>query len=209
MKNRLLLSVFLLIGAYLSAISNHELYQELMQAYDDISTFQADIEQTSYYSEIDYTNVSEGKIFHNPDKILIEYSSPKVEKITLVDDVVKIYQEESDRLIMTYADSSFVSLNMKYLIERIWNDDLIEVTESDSNYIVKVKLTEDNSMANIEDIEFAIGKKNMLVQKVKYKDSYENEVEVLFSNIILNMPIRDELWEIKTTEDTQIIDYRE
>jgi outer membrane lipoprotein-sorting protein len=72
-----------------------------------------------------------------------------------------------------------------------------------------VKLTEDNSMANIEDIEFAIGKKNMLVQKVKYKDSYENEVEVLFSNIILNMPIRDELWEIKTTEDTQIIDYRE
>lgn len=209
MKNRLLLSVFLLIGNYLLGMSNHELYQELMQVYDDISTFQADIEQTSYYSEIDYTNVSEGKIFHNPEKILIEYSSPKVEKITLVDDVVKIYQEEADRLIMTYADSSFVSLNMKYLIERIWNDDLIEVTESVTNYIVKVKLTEANAIANIEDIEFSIDKKDMLVRKVKYKDSSNNEVEVLFSNILLNMPIRDELWEIKTTEDTQIIDYRE
>ncbi len=209
MKNRLLLSVFLLIGTYLLGMSNHELYQELMQVYDDISTFQADIEQTSYYSEIDYTNISEGKIFHNPEKILIEYSSPKVEKITLVDDVVKIYQEEADRLIMTYADSSFVSLNMKYLIERIWNDDLIEVTESVTNYIVKVKLTEANAIANIEDIEFSIDKKDMLVRKVKYKDSSNNEVEVLFSNILLNMPIRDELWEIKTTEDTQIIDYRE
>lgn len=197
------------MGVCLSAITPAELYQELIGEYSQIDTFQADIKQTSYYSEIGYTNVSEGKIYHNSDKILIEYTSPKVEKISLSDNVVKIYQEESDRMIMTYADSSFVSLNMMYLIERIWDDELVEIKENDNYYVVKIVLTEQNAIANIQDIEFSISKSEKLVNTVKYKDNIANEVNVEFTNILLNEPLKDELWEIEITEDTQIIDYRE
>jgi outer membrane lipoprotein-sorting protein len=197
------------MASCLSAITSADLYQELIGEYSKIETFQADITQTSYYSEIDYTNISQGKIYHNAEKILIEYTSPKVEKISLADKLVKIYQEEDDRLIMTYADSSFVSLNMKYLLERIWDDELVEITESDAFYNVKVELSEQNSIANVEKIEFKIDKIEKLVQEVKYQDDSDNEVQVEFSNIILNEPLNDELWEIKTSEHTQIIDYRE
>lgn len=201
--------IILLIASSLTAIESGELYQKLINKYNKIETFQANIIQTSYYSEIDYTNVSQGKIYNNSDKIFIEYTSPKVEKISLADNIVKIYQEEDDRLILTYADSSFATLNIKYLIERIWNDETLTVTENDSLYVVNVLLTEDNAIANIDNVEFSIDKTEMLVQRVRYQDDLANEVDVLFTNIILNALIKDELWEIKTTEDTQIIDYRE
>lgn len=201
--------IILLIASSLTAIESGELYQKLINKYNKIETFQANIIQTSYYSEIDYTNISQGKIYNNSDKIFIEYTSPKVEKISLADNIVKIYQEEDDRLILTYADSSFATLNIKYLIERIWNDETLTVTENDSLYVVNVLLTEDNAIANIDNVEFSIDKTEMLVQRVRYQDDLANEVDVLFTNIILNALIKDELWEIKTTEDTQIIDYRE
>ncbi len=207
--NRLFTLILLVSASFLFAINPSDLYQELINKYGQVETFQADLQQTSYYSEIDYTNISQGKIYYNPNNIFIEYTSPKAEKISLSDDLVKIYQVEPDRMIMTYADSSFVSLNMKYLIERIWNDELVELTEDESYYIVKVELTEQNSIANIENIEFAIDKKEKIVQKVKYLDNSANEVQVLFSNIRLNEALPDNFWEIETTENTQIIDYRE
>lgn len=209
MKNKYFIVILLILASSLSGITTSNLYKELIKKYDKVETFQAEIKQTSYYSEIDYTNISAGKIYYNSDKILIEYSSPKVEKILLSDNVVKIYQTESDRLIMTYADSSFVSLNMKYLISRIWDEELLKLTENSDYYIVKIKLTEKNAMANIDNIEFSIDKAEKLVKKVKYQDNLANEVEVIFSQINLNKPLSDELWKIKTTDSTQIIDYRE
>ena len=208
-KNSGVTLILLLMASSLAGITSNELYQELIAKYDKIDTFQANIKQTSYYSEIDYTNVSEGKIYHNPDKIFIEYTSPKVEKISLADNVVKIYQAEADRLILTYADSTFATLNIRYLIERIWNDETVTLIENDSLYIVDVVLTEQNGIANIENVEFSIDKKEKLVQRVKYQDDLANEVDVVFSNIILNAPLKDEFWKIELTENTQIIDYRE
>lgn len=208
-KSQIITLLLLVLGSSLAGITPNQLYQELILKYDEIKTFQADIKQTSYYSEIDYTNISEGRIYHNPDKISIEYTSPKAEKITLVGDVVKIYQEEADRLIITYADSTFATLNIRYLIERIWNDDAVILTEDDSLYIVNMVLTDENAIANIVNIEFSIDKKEKLVREVKYQDDSANEVHVVFSNMILNKALKDELWEIEATEATQIIDYRE
>jgi len=209
MKNKVVVFIIFLISSHLAGITNQELYQELILKYNNIETFQADIQQTSYYSEIDYTNVSVGRIYHNPEKIHIDYNSPKIEKISLSDNVVKIYQAEADRLIITYADSTFASLNIKFLIERIWNNETVSLTENDTLYLINIVMTEQKSFANIRNIEFTIDKKTMLVQKVKYQDNLANEVEVTFSNILLNRPLPDEIWNIELTDTTQIIDYRE
>ena len=125
------------------------------------------------------------------------------------DNVVRIYQAEADRMIITYADSTFATLNIRYLIERVWNDEEVLIEESDDLYVVKITLTETNQIANIKNIEFSIDKENKLVQKVMYQDDLANEVQVEFSNILLNEAIDDKLWDITITPNTQIIDYRE
>ncbi len=208
-KSKLVFFILLITGSCLSGINPQVLYQDLMEKYNLIETFQADIQQTSYYSEIDYYNVSEGRIYHNPDKIFIEYSSPKLEQISLSDNVVRIYQAEADRMIITYADSTFATLNIKYLIEKVWNDETVSIVENDSIYVVKIAMTEKNAIANITNVEFSIDKNNKLVEKVKYQDDLANEVQVIFSNILLNEAINDELWDIDISPNTQIIDYRE
>lgn len=208
MKNSLIL-LLIAVCSSISGITTQELYLSLISKYEGIETFQADIEQASYFAELEITNTSQGKLYHNPEKIKIEYTSPKIEKISLVDNVVRIYQTDSDRLIMTYADSTIASLKMEYLIKRIWDDENIELTESDENYIVKLVLTEKSALANIDNIILTISKNEMLVKNVKYLDQSENEVSVTFSNIIINEPLRDDIWEIELTDNTQVIDYRE
>lgn len=208
MKNSLILLLIVVCNG-ISGITTQELYHSLINKYDGVKTFQADIEQASYFSELDLTNTSQGKLYHDPERLLIEYTSPKVEKVLLSDNIVRIYQAESDRLIMTYADSTIVSLKMGYLIKRIWDEDNLQLVEDIEHFVIKIKLTEENVLANIEDIELTISKDEMLVKSVKYHDDAENEVSVTFTNIIVNNPLAKEIWEIKTTNTTQIIDYRE
>lgn len=209
MKNNILTLVLLTLVSALMGITSPELYGQLMAKYDKIITFQADIVQTSFYSEIDHINISEGEILYNSDKILINYTSPKEEKISLIENTVYIYQAEPDRLIKTYADSSFVSLNIKHLIKRVWNDQAIEITEQEDSYLVKTKLSEAKQFANIVLIEFLIDMKDYMVKNVKYQDDSSNEVSVSFSNIKLNKEIADDVWEMDLSDNTQIIDYRE
>jgi len=208
MKNKLII-LLIAVCSTISGITTQELYHSLISKYEGIETFQADIEQTSYFAELEITNTSQGKLYHNPEKIKIEYTSPKIEKISLVDNIVRIYQAESDRLIMTYADSTIASLKMEYLIKRIWDDENIALSEVDDNYVVKLVLTPKNALANIDNIILTIPKNEILVKNVKYLDQSENEVSVTFSNIIINEPLREDIWEIELTDNTQVIDYRE
>lgn len=208
MKNSLVL-LLIVVYSSLSGVTTQELYRSLIDKYNRVNTFQAEIEQVSYFSELDLTNTSQGKLYHDSERVLIEYTSPKVEKVSLSDNIVSIYQAESDRLIKTYADSTIVSLKMGYLIKRIWDEDNLELVEDIEHFVVKLKLTEESALANIESIELTISKAEMLVKRVKYHDDGENEVAVTFTNIVINEPLDEEIWEIKITDNTQIIDYRE
>jgi len=111
MKNSLVL-LLIVVYSSLSGVTTQELYRSLIDKYNRVNTFQAEIEQVSYFSELDLTNTSQGKLYHDSERVLIEYTSPKVEKVSLSDNIVSIYQAESDRLIKTYADSTIVSLKM-------------------------------------------------------------------------------------------------
>lgn len=208
MKNSLILLLIVMCSS-LSGVTTQELYHSLINKYNGVNTFQADIEQASYFAELELTNTSQGKLYHDSERILIEYTSPKVEKVSLSDNIVSIYQAESDRLIKTYADSTIVSLKMGYLIKRIWDEDNLQLVEDIEHFVVKIKLTEENALANIESIELTISKVEMLVKSVKYHDDGENEVSVTFTNIVVNEPLDEEIWEIEITDSTQIIDYRE
>lgn len=208
MKNSLIL-LLIVVCSSLSGVTTQELYHSLINKYNGVNTFQADIEQASYFAELELTNTSQGKLYHDSERILIEYTSPKVEKVSLSDNIVSIYQAESDRLIKTYADSTIVSLKMGYLIKRIWDEDNLQLVEDIEHFVVKIKLTEENALANIESIELTISKVEMLVKSVKYHDDGENEVSVTFTNIVVNEPLDEEIWEIEITDSTQIIDYRE
>jgi len=90
-----------------------------------------------------------------------------------------------------------------------WDEDNLELVEDIEHFVVKLKLTEESALANIESIELTISKAEMLVKRVKYHDDGENEVAVTFTNIVINEPLDEEIWEIKITDNTQIIDYRE
>lgn len=192
----------------LLAISSQDLYKQLINKYGSIESFQADIKQNSYYSEIDYSNESQGKIFYDKENLHIGYFTPREEIISLIDTLVYIYQAEEDRLIITYADSSFVSLNIAYLIEKVWDNNLVQIEEQDDFYLVNVNLEDDNLLANISKIEFEISKETSLVERLQYEDYSDNKVNIKFSNILLNVRPKESFWEIESSDKTQIIDYR-
>lgn len=209
-SNKIVKIIVILISfsTSLLAISSQDLYKQLINKYGSIECFQADIKQNSYYSEIDYSNESQGKIFYDKENLHIGYFTPREEIISLIDTLVYIYQAEEDRLIITYADSSFVSLNIAYLIEKVWDNNLVQIEEQDDFYLVNVNLEDDNLLANISKIEFEIGKETSLVERLQYEDYSDNKVNIKFSNILLNVRPKESFWEIESSDKTQIIDYR-
>ncbi len=208
--NKTNLTIILLLSVFsnLLAISSHQLYEQLVNRYNDMSSFQADINHTSYFADADYTNEAIGKIYFDKRYLHIAYQSPKEEIISLVDSLVYYYQVEEDVYIITYADSSFVSLNLENLIQKVWKDDLVNISEEDDYYKVDIELSEANSLANILNIDFKINKESNLVEEVKYLGDSGNSVTIVFSNIVLNDSPEGGPWSIETTENTQIIDYR-
>ncbi len=209
-SNKIVKIIVILISfsTSLLAISSQDLYKQLINKYGSIESFQADIKQNSYYSEIDYSNESQGKIFYDKENLHIGYFTPREEIISLIDTLVYIYQAEEDRLIITYADSSFVSLNIAYLIEKVWDNNLVQIEEQDDFYLVNVNLEDDNLLANISKIEFEISKETSLVERLQYEDYSDNKVNIKFSNILLNVRPKESFWEIESSDKTQIIDYR-
>jgi outer membrane lipoprotein-sorting protein len=195
--------------ALLWGISSQDLYEKITTKYDEITSFIADMESSSYFSDLDHTTQSQGKIYFDKNNLHIAYFSPNKETISLHDSVIYIYQSQEDRLIITYADSSFVSLNLEYLIKKVWDADKVNIQELDKSYNVSIELTESNSLANINQIEFEVSKSTSLIERLQYGDFSNNKVNISFSNILLNKsPDDEDYWLIETNEDTQIIDYR-
>lgn len=208
-KIYILLLVLSNMTALLWGISSQDLYEKITTKYDEITSFIADMESSSYFSDLDHTTESQGKIYFDKNNLHIAYFSPNKETISLQDSVIYIYQSQEDRLIITYADSSFVSLNLEYLIKKVWDADKVNIQELDKSYNVSIELTESNSLANINQIEFEVSKSTSLIERLQYGDFSNNKVNISFSNILLNKsPDDEDYWLMETSEDTQIIDYR-
>lgn len=208
-KRKVLYLICLIIANSLSAISLAEAYDSLLEKYEKVQSFQADIEQTSYYSEIEYTNVAKGKIYYTQNRLLIDYFEPNQEKICLNDNIVHIYQSKEDRLIISKADSSFISLNLGKLIKDVWLEDNAVIEDNNNFYRVKIDTRKNNNLVNISMIEFEIDKKDNLIKAISYQDESDNSVRILFSNVLLNDTISSEIWELDVSSETEIIDYRE
>lgn len=209
MKKKIVIifSMFLLIFNIYGSVQSY--YEQIMKKYDMVKTFQASLKQISYYSDLDIEKKSSGMLYYNNEKLLMDYNIPNIEQVLVENDLIRIYQKEDNRELITKLDSSFLSLNIKTMLNKFWNKSHVEIIEEDNKFIyfrLDIK-DKDDQTANISIMELKVNKSDYVVYEIKYYDDSENSVIISFENIKINKDISKARWKLKLDDKTEIIDY--
>ncbi len=209
LKNFKLVLAILIITVSLKAIDKDQLHSLLNDKYASIESFQAQIRQTAYYEEIGIERESNGDLYYNNDLLSLRYYDPEIEQILFHENKIDYYQASENTLYQTYADSSLVSLNVGYFINNYWDDENITIlSEENKQYQVRLVLTEENKLSNIQEVIFTINGDNFLVHQIKYADDSSNWITLDLINIKINKEIPKERWLLDINEETKIVNYR-
>ncbi|MDZ4121398.1 MAG: outer membrane lipoprotein carrier protein LolA [Candidatus Cloacimonadaceae bacterium] len=201
-KIKLLLAGILLLSS-LGAITPQELKTRMDKAYAGIKTMQSDIEQTNYFSQIKHKTTYSGKLYYEPQRLLISFDKPTIQRLQIDAGRVSIYDAASKTLIRTELLPEFQKLNPLELLQHYWGKSTLSITKEEKNLVHIKLITQKDSF--IRELTGSIDKVSGLVQSLSYADFNDNTVSYTFKNIKLNSSIPAAIWSFKPPKDTQEI----
>lgn len=139
----------------------------------EIKTFDANFEQK-------IINPSQKEILYKghllikePHYILWQYKEPVIKNVYIINSFAIIDEPELEQAIFS----------------RLQNEiDILELIKTAK------KIDENRYLAKIYDVDYTLTTKDNKIEKIEYKDALENSVIIVFSNVIQNKEIDDEIF---------------
>ncbi|MDD4035500.1 MAG: outer membrane lipoprotein carrier protein LolA, partial [Candidatus Cloacimonetes bacterium] len=75
--------ILLLLLGVLYAQSVPQLHQRVQNQYQNLSSFQAEVEQSNYFAQLKRSIVFKGKIYFSPQRMLMHFSNPSVQRLQI------------------------------------------------------------------------------------------------------------------------------
>jgi len=147
--------VFLLFAIHLFSQDATQVYDNLIKKYEKINSYKADFTQINYWSEIGDTLASSGKIYYNKEKLLLDYTLPKKQKMLLDSTRVIVWDIVEKNAIITQNTSS-ISRPID-IIKEFWSKSQVNVKKNKKT--VKITLKSDEQTVNAELNNYLIKKK--------------------------------------------------
>lgn len=150
----------------------------------EIKTFDANFEQK-------IINPSQKEILYKghllikePHYILWQYKEPVIKNVYIINSFAIIDEPELEQAIFS----------------RLQNEiDILELIKTAK------KIDENRYLAKIYDVDYTLTTKDNKIEKIEYKDALENSVIIVFSNVIQNKEIDDEIFKFLPPEHYDII----
>lgn len=203
-KIKFLLLFLLLFTFALSALTVEEIHQKLLSSHQNLKSWQANLSQTNYYAQIKQSSSFEGKIYYQPQKLLIRFEKPYLQRLMISNNSVQLYDAQSSTLLKSTLMPEFERMNPLEILQHYWTKSRVSIVKTDKNRssisLIPIK---DSFM---KSLNATIDNKNGTLYELSYRDFSDNTVSYKFSNIKANASIPSSVWEWKLPKDTQIIE---
>jgi outer membrane lipoprotein-sorting protein len=177
-----------------------EIYDNLMENYNKIETYKADLTQENYWKDLDVKKMSYGKIYYNKNFLLLDYSDPAGQKMLINSTSVIIYDSTSCQAFI--SDKIDIELRPMKFISLYWNNSQKEIIKQEQSCIVIKFITSENEQIFVTIEDFYIN-------ELKILDEYNNSVKYLFINEEFNIDLSKSTFEIDLPDDVNIVDNRQ
>ncbi|NLW18537.1 MAG: outer membrane lipoprotein carrier protein LolA [Candidatus Cloacimonetes bacterium] len=201
-KTLLILLAFACLFA-LQGQTASELYSKLQSAYKNISSFQADLQQSNYYPQLKKTVTYSGKIYFTPGRMLMKFTKPSEQYLKIENNRVELYDAASNTLFQSAVQPQFGRMNPVEILQLYWDKSTVSVT-STTKSAASVKLVPKQDDL-VTSLTATLNPSTGIVSRLGYTDKSGNSVTYSFSSIKQNASIPASVWQVNPPKNVQII----
>lgn len=201
-KTLLILLAFACLFA-LQGQTASELYSKLQSAYKNISSFQADLQQSNYYPQLKKTVTYSGKIYFTPGRMLMKFTKPSEQYLKIENNRVELYDAASNTLFQSAVQPQFGRMNPVEILQLYWDKSTVSVTSATKSAAsVKLVPKQDDLVTSLTA---TLSPSTGIVSRLGYTDKSGNSVTYSFSSIKQNASIPASVWQVNPPKNVQII----
>ncbi|RDU63219.1 hypothetical protein CQA53_08615 [Helicobacter didelphidarum] len=126
-----------------------------------------------------------GKIYASNNKIKWEYIKPLTKEVYLEKNGAYIYEPDLKQVTIGTLKENIDFIHILKQVQKV----------SDNNYKTR-----------IDGTDYLVVIKDSKLHSLSYRDSLDNNVMIIFNNIIINQPIREEIFIFQPPEGVEYID---
>lgn len=196
---KLFLLCILVFSVFQLFSQTDHLIVDVIAAYEEVETYEADFIQTNYWKELDKSFSSQGKIYFEGENLLLQYDNPENQILLIDKDKIMIYEPVRNQALL--SDRFNYDLNPKKILQKYKDNAEIKVIqhEDEADELTVI-------MENGEAYIFSISD-NMIISIV-YNGNNGDSVKYSFSKSTINQEFEPGLFAIELSEDVVIIDNR-
>lgn len=200
----LLGTIFLLLFCSLSAATSPKaVYGKLQSLYGGLSSFQAGVRQTNYYSQLKKNIVYDGKIYFSPGRMLMHFTKPQIQRLQIENGKLVLFDGMSNTILKSKVQPEFGKMNPVEVLQLYWNKSRVTITKEDKSSVTVSLIPSADPM--LKSLSAVILKSSGLVQSLAYADKSGNSVSYAFSGIKLNQGIPAGIWSFSYPKTAQIL----
>lgn len=203
-KHSSLLIAFLLLFLNLNAATTPKaIYATMQSKYGSLSSFQAEVRQSNYYSQLKKNINYDGKIYFASGRLLMHFTKPQIQRLQIENGKLTLFDAMSNTILKSAIQPEFGKMNPVEVLQIYWTKSKVSITKED-NSTVSVSLIPNNDPM-IKSLSAVIVKSSGLVQNLSYSDKSGNSVSYAFSGIKLNQAIPAGVWSFTYPKTAQVL----
>ncbi|MDP8221566.1 MAG: outer-membrane lipoprotein carrier protein LolA [Candidatus Stygibacter frigidus] len=195
---KIILILFMFSSLYLSGDQLDDIYNQIIDEYSKIASFEATLNQENYWSEIDRTKSTSGEIYYNTDSLYISYDPPDEQELFIQGNSVIMHDKKSGQAI--YMDKGEFLIRPLDIIKSYWNDSEKQIISTQDDFIQLLIVRPDE--------EIKISLKSGLITSLLISDKDKNYVKYQFQDEKINPKLPKGIFVPVFPENTNIIDNR-
>jgi outer membrane lipoprotein-sorting protein len=172
-------------------------YESVLKRYEGIKTYEADLVQDNYWSEIEISRSSRGRIYYNADSLYIKYLPPDEQELYIYGNTVIMHDPGSGQAV--YMDKNDFKVKPVDIIREYWQTSEKEITENEETLEILMKKDEQRILVSIKDDQ---------IIRLEIRDEQGNAVSYRFEEEKINQRLPAGIFLPDLPLETSIIDNR-
>lgn len=199
MKRCIFLVLVILVISSLSALSLDELICKLQNKYNNIKTYEANINQINYFKEQDISLESKGKLFIENEAIVLEYTDPFYQFMKSESNLLTLYSKNENTAFISQDNNPVTSSVLHF--SSLVNQDFLLLEKENNLFVYKLS----KPVEPISDMKIFVSK-DAIIEKIVYSDDLNNIITIEISKQIFNKKLSRSISDFVIPDNATVIE---